>query len=76
MIRFAVLGHGFIGSVHAATLQKLSGAELVGIVEQDRADCGARAGIDSRHHIEARAGRDRDAHLRRERVLVVTQHAE
>ncbi|RPI03309.1 MAG: gfo/Idh/MocA family oxidoreductase [Calditrichaeota bacterium] len=36
MIRFAVLGHGFIGSVHAATLQKLSGAELVGIVEQDR----------------------------------------
>lgn len=36
MIRFAVLGHGFIGSVHAATLQKLPGAELVGIVEQDR----------------------------------------
>jgi predicted dehydrogenase len=35
MIRFAVLGYGFIGAVHAATLKKI-GAELVGVVEQDK----------------------------------------
>lgn len=36
MIRFAVLGYGFIGAVHAATLKKNSGVELVGVVEQDK----------------------------------------
>lgn len=36
MVRFAVLGYGFIGAVHAATLKKIPAAQLVGVVEQDR----------------------------------------
>ncbi|MDZ7315394.1 MAG: Gfo/Idh/MocA family oxidoreductase [candidate division KSB1 bacterium] len=37
MIRFAIVGYGFIGGVHAAVLRKIKGAEVAAIVEQDTA---------------------------------------
>ncbi len=36
MIRFAVLGYGFIGTVHAAVLRKMEEVELVGVMEPDK----------------------------------------
>ncbi len=36
MIRIAILGYGFIGAVHAATVKKAKNAELVAIVEKDK----------------------------------------
>ncbi|MBN1560916.1 Gfo/Idh/MocA family oxidoreductase [candidate division KSB1 bacterium] len=36
MIKCAILGYGFIGAVHAATLKKVQGAELVAVIENDR----------------------------------------
>ena len=37
MKKFAILGYGFIGAVHAATIKKVDGMELVAVVEKDRA---------------------------------------
>ena len=36
MKKFAILGYGFIGAVHAATIKKVDGMELVAVVEKDR----------------------------------------
>ena len=36
MKKFAILGYGFIGAVHAATIKKVAGAELVAVVEKDK----------------------------------------
>ncbi len=36
MIRFAILGYGFVGAIHAATLKKIKNADLVAIVEKDK----------------------------------------
>ena len=34
--KFAILGYGFIGAVHAATLKKVKDAELVAVIEKDK----------------------------------------
>lgn len=36
MIKFAILGYGFIGAVHAATLKKVEGAAAVAVIEKDK----------------------------------------
>jgi len=36
MVNIAIVGYGFIGAIHAATLQKVEGARLVAVVEKDR----------------------------------------
>ena len=36
MKKFAILGYGFIGAVHAATINKVNGMELVAVVEKDK----------------------------------------
>ncbi len=35
-MKFAILGYGFIGAVHAATIKKVAGAELVAVIEKDK----------------------------------------
>ncbi|MBN1465014.1 Gfo/Idh/MocA family oxidoreductase [candidate division KSB1 bacterium] len=48
MIRFAILGYGFIGAVHAATLKKVDDAQVVAVIEKDKSKWGAvtRGNID------------------------------
>ena len=36
MKKFAILGYGFIGAVHAATIKKVDGMELFAVVEKDK----------------------------------------
>ena len=36
MMTFAILGYGFVGAIHAATLQKVKNAKLVAVVENDK----------------------------------------
>ncbi len=35
-MKFAILGYGFIGAIHAATIKKIDGAELVAVIEKDK----------------------------------------
>ncbi len=35
-MKFAILGYGFIGAIHAATIKKINGAELVAVIEKDK----------------------------------------
>lgn len=41
MIKFAILGYGFIGAVHAATLKKVDDARVVAVIEKDKSKWGA-----------------------------------
>ena len=41
MTTFAILGYGFIGAIHAATIKKVAGAELVAVIEKDKSKWGS-----------------------------------
>ena len=41
MKKFAILGYGFIGTIHAATIKKIDGAELVAVIEKDKSKWGS-----------------------------------